>query len=137
MLIEFRRRNYVIFPKVLLHAKCVWSRLQKRPPHAKFYNLSTGEGHNQPLEGVVATELVCSQGFMFPLKIGLVVLPRHVNKSKRNASKFIKFQLFHTKTVLVTLFYDIIDCDVISFTVYSRLVNKLIWKKFEIRVFTI
>ena len=36
--IQFRRRNYVIFTKVLSNAKCVWSRLQKRPPHAKFYN---------------------------------------------------------------------------------------------------
>ena len=40
--IQFRRWNYIIFTKVLLHAKCVWSRLQKCPPHAKFYNLSTG-----------------------------------------------------------------------------------------------
>ena len=40
--VQFRQQNYVIFPKVLSHAKCVWSRLQKRPPHAKFYNLSTG-----------------------------------------------------------------------------------------------
>ena len=30
--IQFRRRNYVIFTKVLSHAKYVWSRLQKRPP---------------------------------------------------------------------------------------------------------
>ena len=40
--IQFRRRNYVIFSKVRSHANCVWSRLPKRPPHAKFYNLSTG-----------------------------------------------------------------------------------------------
>ena len=30
--IQFRRRNHVIFTKVLSHAKCVWSGLQKRPP---------------------------------------------------------------------------------------------------------
>ena len=30
--IQFRRRNYVIFTKVLTHAKCVWLRGQKRPP---------------------------------------------------------------------------------------------------------
>ena len=34
--IQFRRRNYVIFTKVLSHAKCVWSRLQKRPPMQNF-----------------------------------------------------------------------------------------------------
>ena len=39
--IQFRRRNYEIFTKVLSHVKCAWSRLQKRLPHPKFYNLST------------------------------------------------------------------------------------------------
>ena len=34
--IQFWRRNYVIFSKVLLHAKCVWSMLQKRPPMQNF-----------------------------------------------------------------------------------------------------
>ena len=35
--IQFRRQNYVIFTKVLFsHAKCVWSRLQKRPPMQNF-----------------------------------------------------------------------------------------------------
>ena len=36
LFIQFRRRNYVIFTKVLSHAKCVWSRLQKRPPMQNF-----------------------------------------------------------------------------------------------------
>ena len=34
--IQFQRRNYAIFTKVLSHAKCVWSRLQKRPPTQNF-----------------------------------------------------------------------------------------------------
>ena len=34
--IQFRRGNYVIFTKVLSHAKCIWSRLQKRPPMQNF-----------------------------------------------------------------------------------------------------
>ena len=34
--IQCRRRNYVIFTKVLLHAKCVCSRLQKHPPMQNF-----------------------------------------------------------------------------------------------------
>ena len=34
--IQFRLRNYVIFTKVLSHAKCVWSGLQKRPPMQNF-----------------------------------------------------------------------------------------------------
>ena len=36
LFIQFRRRNYVIFTKVLSHAKCVWSRLQKRSPMQNF-----------------------------------------------------------------------------------------------------
>ena len=36
LFIQFRRRNYVIFTKVLSHAKCVWSRLQKRPLMQNF-----------------------------------------------------------------------------------------------------
>ena len=36
VLIQFRRRNYVFFTKVLSHAKCVWWRLQKRPPMQNF-----------------------------------------------------------------------------------------------------
>ena len=39
-ILQFRRRSYIIFTKVLSHAKCVWSRLQKRPPMQNFYNLS-------------------------------------------------------------------------------------------------
>ena len=35
---QLRGRNHIISTKVLSHAKCVWSRLQKRPPHAKFYS---------------------------------------------------------------------------------------------------
>ena len=36
LLIQFRRRNYVIFTKVLANAKCVWSRPPKRPPIQNF-----------------------------------------------------------------------------------------------------
>ena len=33
---QFRQRHYVIFTKVLSHAKRVWSRVQKRPPMQNF-----------------------------------------------------------------------------------------------------
>ena len=53
MFIQFRRRNYVTFTKVLSHSKCVWSRLQKHPPHAKIYNLSTDSTLLPPLSAAL------------------------------------------------------------------------------------
>ena len=38
--IQFRRRYYIIFTEVLLHGKCVWSRLQKRPPPPPMQNVT-------------------------------------------------------------------------------------------------
>ena len=76
--IQFWRRNYVIFSKVRSHANCVWSRLPKRPPHAKFYNLSTG------YEGMVA-------------QTRLAVLDNNFNVDRKRACTAIGSERWHLR----------------------------------------